>query len=85
MDFNLIAKAGLTQREFAELADVSRATTNLWVRGKMNPHRFIESHVSALLTNIQKGMEAGALPLTQRDHAARIAALQALIQPKESA
>ena len=85
MDFNLMAKAGLTQREFAELADVSRATTNMWVTGKMKPHRFIESHVSALLANIQKKMEAGELPLAQRGHAARITALQALVQPKESA
>lgn len=85
MDFQLIARAGLTQREFATTAGVSRSTVNLWVSGKMNPHRYISGNVSQVLDALAAGLITGELPLTQRDSSARIDALQALVQQQEVA
>ena len=48
MDFTVVAQAGLTQKEFAEVCGVSRITANTWVRGKMNPHRYIKTKVADL-------------------------------------
>lgn len=63
MNFNLIATAGLLQHEFAALAGVSRVTTNLWVKGKMMPHRFIRTDTENLLDSIAAAIESHKLPL----------------------
>lgn len=85
MDFELIARAGLTQREFAEVAGVSRSTVNLWVSGKMNPHRYISGHIDSVLSAIEARLHSGELPFTQRDSRARISALQAIVQQQAAA
>lgn len=36
-DFSLVAKAGLTQREFAALVNVSRVAANAWISGRRRP------------------------------------------------
>lgn len=38
-DFSIIKRAGLTQGEFSSLVGVTRATTNMWVSGKMKPNQ----------------------------------------------
>lgn len=63
MDFAVIARARLTQSEFAALAGVSRVTVNTWVKGAMNPHRFISARVGGLLADIKLASETGYLPL----------------------
>lgn len=76
MDFAVIAAAGLTQAEFAEVAGVSRITVNSWVRGKMRPHRYIKLDVEALLVKIEAALHNKVLPLAAnivRDH--RVAAV----------
>jgi DNA-binding XRE family transcriptional regulator len=75
MDFTIITKAGLTQQEFGALVGVSRVTTNTWVRGKMEPHRFIKAQVAAVLRALQKAVKGGDLPLMNvaaKQRAARI-------------
>jgi len=63
MDFTVVSKAGLTQREFATLCGVSRVTVNLWVKGKMRPCRFIAPFVQDTLDAINHAMSKGRLPL----------------------
>jgi transcriptional regulator with XRE-family HTH domain len=63
MDFTTISRAGLTQREFADLAGVSRVTTNMWVTGKMSPHRFIKDNVDALLKALDSALSYDQFPL----------------------
>ena len=46
IDFSAIHRAGLTQSEFADICEVSRITVNLWVKGKMQPHRYNRDHVA---------------------------------------
>lgn len=63
MDFNIIATADLRQHEFAALAGVSRVTTNLWVSGKMAPHRFIRADIENLIAEIKIALENKHLPI----------------------
>jgi transcriptional regulator with XRE-family HTH domain len=63
MDFSIIERAGLTQKEFADLGEVSRVTVNLWTSGKMNPHRYIKGGISELLGILNVAVDKGALPL----------------------
>lgn len=62
MDFNIIKRADLTQQQFADICGVSRVTVNLWVSGKMNPHRLIVDHVDHVLTTLHKLVESKELP-----------------------
>lgn len=63
LDFTVVARAGLTQAEFASLVGVTRATACLWVRGKMNPNRYIKDHVAAVVASLERAIAAGQLPL----------------------
>jgi DNA-binding XRE family transcriptional regulator len=63
LDFSVIERAGLTQQEFADAADVSRVTTNKWVVGKMNPHRYIKRRITVLLGVLELAIEDDRLPL----------------------
>ncbi len=65
MNFKLIATADLRQHEFAALAGVSRVTTNLWVQGKMAPHRFIRTDIENLMAGIQAALESNQLPIAK--------------------
>ena len=62
MDFGLIRKSGLRQHEFATLCGVSRTTVNLWVTGKMKPHRLLQDTVNRVMVAIAKGVEDKRLP-----------------------
>ncbi len=62
MDFRLIAQAGLTQRDFAELCGVTRTTVSLWVTGKMNPHRYLRPQVERVMEALEKGVSDKTLP-----------------------
>ena len=63
MDFTVIQRGGLTQSEFATLAGVSRVTTNMWVTGKMAPHRFIKDRVATVLEALETAIKNDKLPL----------------------
>lgn len=66
MDFTVVSKAGLTQREFAALCGVSRVTVNLWVKEKMKPCRFIAPFVKDTLEAIEHAIEKKRLPLAAK-------------------
>ena len=63
LDFTVVNRAGLTQKEFASLAGVSRVTTNTWVRGKMKPHRYIRARAEKFVALLERAVECAALPL----------------------
>lgn len=79
MDFGIIAQAGLTQREFAELCGVTRTTVNLWTTGKMEPHRFIKDSVEAQLEGVARSVAEGTLPLPNSKKGDRMAAVRAAV------
>lgn len=62
-DFTIVTRAGLTQKEFAVLCGVSRVTANLWVQGKMRPHRYIKTRASQLVALLEKAVLQETLPL----------------------
>ena len=84
MDFELIARAGLTQKEFAELCDVSHTTVNLWVTGKMRPHRFVRDNVERRLAQLAECVDAGTLPLPNSKKLDRITAVRGLMAQPEA-
>lgn len=61
--FSIIEEAGLSQGEFAALCQVTRCTVNLWVNGKMKPHRYLLPQIETVSARLRKAVEAGALPL----------------------
>lgn len=63
MDFTIIKTCGLTQKEFAVLCGVSRTTTNLWVTGKMKPHRYIQDRVAAIVAALGLAHSDAQLPI----------------------
>lgn len=63
IDFSAIHRAGLTQSEFADICEVSRITVNLWVKGKMQPHRYNRDHVAMCILATANAIESRKLPL----------------------
>jgi transcriptional regulator with XRE-family HTH domain len=63
LDFSLIEKAGLSQGEFADLCNVSRITVNLWVNGRMKPHRYLHAGVKQALEEVQTAIDEKRLPI----------------------
>lgn len=63
MDFRVITKAGLTQREFGKLLGVSRVTANRWIHG-YEPHYLMQERVVDMLARIEEAVEANKLPLS---------------------
>lgn len=61
--FAVIAHSGMTQGEFAQIVGVTRVTTNLWVKGKMRPNRYVAERVNKLLSSIAAAVDQGHLPL----------------------
>lgn len=86
IDFSAIHRAGLTQSEFAALCEVSRVTVNLWVKAKMQPHRYHRDHVAMCLRAVKEALAADYLPLNKRlKGKARAAALRsALTLPEKT-
>jgi DNA-binding XRE family transcriptional regulator len=89
MDFTVIARGGMTQGEFAALCGISRVTTNLWVRGKMQPHRYTKAKIVLLLEYLESAIRFGDLPLSDsvasRDASLRAAVKRAALRAKKEA
>lgn len=79
LNYDTIADAGLTQSEFAELCGVSRVTVNLWIKGKMNPHRFVRDRVAEVLDQIREAHTKGSLPVAKSRGAARKKLIEAAL------
>jgi transcriptional regulator with XRE-family HTH domain len=65
-DFTVVARAGLTQKEFASLAGISRVTANMWIRGKMKPHRYIKAHAHRVINRLELAVQKLALPVPKQ-------------------
>lgn len=63
MNFEIINRAGLTQREFGQLCGVSRVTVNLWATGRFRPNRYIVASVREQVKALEDAVAAGRLPL----------------------
>lgn len=81
MEFKIIEKAGLTQREFGDICSVSRTTVNLWVNGRMKPHRYIQSRVKEKLEQVARAVENGKLPTAHAAGPARQQAITSALKP----
>lgn len=87
-DFTVISRAKLTQEEFAKIAGVSRVTANMWVRAKVQPHKYVSTKIATLLRHLECAITFGTLPLPlktdplQRDHLLRVAIISAVNQQK---
>lgn len=80
MDFSVIDRGELTQKEFSVLCGVSRVTVNLWVRNKMQPHRYIRQRIERLVAQLNSAVDQGTLPLAHElTPEQRIAALREMV------
>jgi len=83
LDFSLIKRAGVSQREFSQLAGVSRVTTNLWVAGKMKPHRLQADKIAAVMRALEAAVTHEELPLPGAIPVARrIPTIQRILQQR---
>lgn len=62
MNFATAIEAGLTQGELARAIGVSRVTINLWLNGKMKPHRYNAANIAASLEILGKAIAQGLIP-----------------------
>lgn len=62
LDFDVIAAAGISQREFADIAGVSRVTINKYVRGVGGVGVHVEKKVQRALKIIAAATKLGKLP-----------------------
>jgi DNA-binding XRE family transcriptional regulator len=89
-DFSVLAKAGLTQDDFAKLVGVSRVSVNMWMRGKVKPHTLVHDKITKLLVSVEYAVDNGFLPLQERlargeRFSARKAALVAALKHRAAA
>jgi len=61
-DFTIIREAGLSQREFAELAGVSRVTVSNYTSGKCGVGPHVAPKVSRALKIVAAALRIGTLP-----------------------
>jgi DNA-binding XRE family transcriptional regulator len=66
MDFTAVNAFGLTQSELAKVLGVSRVTVNLWMNGKMNPHRLHAETVHKKLNQLKLAIELNLIPHASR-------------------
>ena len=62
IDYAIIKKAGLGQKEFAELLGVSRVTVSNWVNNKTSPSKHLESKVRNTVTLLTAANRLKLLP-----------------------
>lgn len=83
MNFNVLAKAGLTQTQFAEIVGVSRVTVNTWMSGKHRPAPHTRPRVAMALKQISAMVRDKQLPLNRnaflKEQKAKLRALRARI------
>jgi transcriptional regulator with XRE-family HTH domain len=60
--FEILEKAGVSQREFAELVGVSRVTVNNWSRGKQKPSNVLSKIAQKQLAYITVAYRLDWLP-----------------------
>lgn len=84
LQLKAVADAGLTQTELAKVLGVSRVTVNLWINGKMKPHRYNAAHVARRLELLQQAVEADLIPKPSPKRKPRHEAIEAAIKRIEN-
>lgn len=86
IDFSVIRQARLTQTEFGDLCKVSRVTVNLWVKGKMQPHRYNRELVAQYAETVAHALKSKKLPLAHglKGKARALALRTALALPEKT-
>lgn len=56
-------RAGLRQREVAELLGVCRASVNRWYKGHTEPSHLLTDRLTEFTANVNQLVDAGTLPL----------------------
>ncbi len=80
MNLSAAAESGLTQTELAHVLGVSRVTVNLWLNGKMKPHRYNAAHISQRLELLQEAQRRGLIPKQTAKRKPRHEAILAAIE-----
>lgn len=83
MDLNMAAESGLTQTELAKVLGVSRVTVNLWLNGKMKPHRYNAHNVQRRLEFLQEVIKRGLIPRANPRRQPRHEAIEAAMAQVE--
>lgn len=84
MDLSAAAESGLTQTELAQVLGVSRVTINLWLNGKMKPHRYNAENVKRRLELLQEAMRRNLIPKPNPQRKPRHAAIKAALSQVEN-
>lgn len=80
IDFSVARQAGLSQSELAAVLGVSRVTVNLWVKGKMKPHRYNVDNVRARMALLAAAIKHNLIPKHDRRRTPRHAAISSALQ-----
>lgn len=83
MDLGTIDRAGISQREFAALAGMTRVTVNRWIVGERKPQEATRKKAEDTLKRLEVLINEGHLPLPRKHTSAnlRMAALRRLFTP----
>jgi DNA-binding XRE family transcriptional regulator len=85
IDFSVPIKAGLTQTELAKVLGVSRVTLNMWLHGKMKPHRLHAKDIESRMELVMRAINLNLIPPKprrgSRDAAIAVAVEKANIRP----
>lgn len=65
IDFSILERADISQRELAALLKVSPGAVHHWVRGRRRPSERMRYRLIARLKQIEEAVEAGKLPLSE--------------------
>lgn len=83
MKFTILEKAGLSQREFADLVGVSRITVNTWVTGKHQPADHVRPRVLAAIKHLTAMVRDKQLPIDRdqyrKDRAHKLRHVRAVV------
>ena len=64
LDFEVVNRTGVSQKEFADMLGVSRVTVNRWYNGISHPSRALDKTVRHALGVFELALEEGLLPGT---------------------
>ena len=84
VDFSAVRDSGLSQAEIARVLGVSRVTVNLWLNGKMNPHRYNAHNVELAVNSLTAAIKSGLIPKRTKGRSLNAEQIRAAIQQVQS-